>query len=442
VNTASPPVCDVLVVGGGAAGIACAIELASAGMKAELCEQTPRLGGAVHRQPLIEGGTAITSPALRRRWRRLSSAFARTGIMPRLGHVFLGVDAAGLSLLEDRASGRVVSLRARAVIIATGAIERVRPRPGWHLPGVATAGGMQVMLKETGTPPAGRVLVAGNGPLTLALAAQLARLGNPPVAVVEAGDPLARWPAAWRMALRPGLLAEACHHLATLKMAGVPWLRGAEVTAVRRDGRALVATVDHRDGAVREIAADHIALHDGIRGIDMAGLSGGPQAAMPLVLGAGDCREVLGAVGAEVDGRSAARQAIARLTSRDMAAGAIGGALDRERAAQALLADLFRPVSPVDRLAALPDETILCRCEKMTVGDLRRLASADASLSPREIKLNGRFGMGACQGRFCAEWTMRLASAHAGQTAAAASELTGSRWPLRPVSVGSIVAGD
>jgi hypothetical protein len=244
------------------------------------------------------------------------------------------------------------------------------------------------------------------------------------------------------MALRPGLLAEAFRHLATLRMAGVPWLRGSEVTAVRRDGRALVATVDGRDGAVREIAADHIALHDGIRSVDMAGLSSGPQAAMPLVLGAGDCREVLGAVGAEADGRSAARQAIARLTSRDMAAGAIGGALDRERAAQALLADLFRPVSPVDRLAALPDETILCRCEKMTVGDLRRLASAGASLSPREIKLNGRFGMGACQGRFCAEWTMRLASAHADQTAAATSELTGSRWPLRPVSVGSIVAGD
>jgi NADPH-dependent 2,4-dienoyl-CoA reductase/sulfur reductase-like enzyme len=130
-------------------------------------------------------------------------------VTPRLRHVFLGVDTDGLVLLDDRSGGRVRTVRTRAVIVAVGAVERVLPRPGWQLDGVVTAGGLQMLIKETGEAPRGDIVIAGNGPLAVALAADLARLGRPPVAVVEAGDPLARPLAALRMAAFPGLVAEA-----------------------------------------------------------------------------------------------------------------------------------------------------------------------------------------------------------------------------------------
>mgnify|MGYP003658035771 CR=1 FL=1 len=57
----------------------------------------------------------------------------------------------------------------RAVIFATGARERIQPRPGWTLAGVSSAGALQIALKTTGTLPLGRLLLAGTGPLLYAL---------------------------------------------------------------------------------------------------------------------------------------------------------------------------------------------------------------------------------------------------------------------------------
>src|SRR5690606_27658055 len=143
-----------------------------------------------------------------------------------------GLDGEGVAILEDRRSGTSMLIRPRAVILAVGAVERVLPRSGWQLPGVWTAGGMQVLLKETGKPPEGRILVAGNGPLTIALAAQLAAAGNPPVAVLEAGDPASRPMQGLRLLARPRLLVEALYYLSRLARAGVAWKRRTSMLAI------------------------------------------------------------------------------------------------------------------------------------------------------------------------------------------------------------------
>jgi NADPH-dependent 2,4-dienoyl-CoA reductase/sulfur reductase-like enzyme len=429
--------CDVLVIGGGAAGVAAATELARTGLTVELAEQRAALGGAYHRQPAGKRSSAVHARG-RRDWSRLVEALARAGIVPRLRHVFLGLDSDGLAMLDDRAGSRVVAVRARALVIAVGAVERVLPRPGWQLPGIMTAGGLQMILKEGGSPPPGDILIAGNGPLTIALAADLARLGRPPVALVEAGDPFARPAAALRFASHPGLAAEAAGHLAHVLAGRIPWLRGTRLTAIEpRDGR-LAATVRDRRGNARTIAADLVALHDGIRPNDfgLPAVSHGE----PVVIRAGDCREALGIRAAVADGRHAARQVIARLSAGTPAG--IDDAVERQRRAQSILGDLFRPVDGDDPLAALPEETILCRCEGRTVGELRAML-AEGELSPREIRLNGRFGMGLCQGRFCADNVMRmLAAARPGDPALAAARLGRDRWPARPVSIAALAAAD
>ena len=311
-------------------------------------------------------------------------------------------------------------------------MERILPRPGWQLDGVMTAGGLQMLLKETGEAPPGDILIAGNGPLNIALAADLARLGRPPLAVVEAGDPFARPGPALRIAAFPGLIAEASRHLARTVLARTAWLRGSTVAAIERDGSRLAVSVEDRHGGSRRIHADIVALHDGIRpnNFGLPALSNRE----PIVVRAGDCREVLGIRAAEADGVAAAAEVVAMLSGR--ASGRASAEVTRQRHAQAVLAELFRPVNDPAGPAGLPDETVLCRCECRTAGDLRALLAGPDPIGMREIKLNGRFGMGVCQGRYCAESVGAFVAAERPDIAAA--PLSRDRWPTRPVSISAL----
>lgn len=430
---------EVLIIGAGPAGLAAAIEASRAGFRALIIEQRETIGGAIYRQP-IQGVARIPQPpVVKARWHRLLHSFAGCGITVRHGSVFLGIDGDGLAMVENRHDGTVEHVSARAVIIATGAVEKVLPRPGWEMAGISTAGGLQVMMKETGKAPAGRVLLAGSGPLLLAVATQMAKAGNPPVGIVEAGDPMRHPLVGMRLAAFPGLLTEAAFYLKDVWLRGIPWLRGTAVTSIRREAEALVVTLRDRQDAERRIVVDRIGLHDGIRPNDF----GLPETALdegsvPLIVTAGDCREALGALGAEADGRRVAQRITCILKTRQRNAGSVE--IDRQRRAQALLARLFAPVANDPPLSRLSDDTVLCRCENRTLGDLKSLCGTPDPLSGREVKQNGRFAMGACQGRFCAENTARLmAELRPDVAPPSANDLTGRRWPIRPVSIGALV---
>ncbi|WP_159946390.1 FAD-dependent oxidoreductase [Rhizobium sp. 18065] len=430
---------DVVVIGGGPAGLAAAIEVARSGYRAEVVEQRESLGGAIHRQP-IEGVVPISQAAgPKARWLALADAFSAARIPVRHASVFLGVDGDGLVLIENRRTGLIEQLRPKAVILATGAVEKVYPRPGWQIAGVSTAGALQVMMKETGRVPQGRILLAGSGPLLIAVAAQMTRLGNPPVALVEAGDPLRRMGPGFAMLGHVALLREAVGYLSDVYLRRIVWMRGTQLVAIDRHGENLQAVLQRRDGSQHQITVDRIGLHDGIRPNDF-GLptEKTDTTSGPLIVRAGDCREALGAFAAEVDGRHAGRS-VADLLSGNRDGAELGREIKRARMAQATLAALFAPIHGVPQLSSLPDETLLCRCEGKTVGDLRRLCNQPDRLSGREVKHNGRFAMGACQGRFCAANTAALmAELKPGKPGPSPEDLTGRRWPVRPVSIAAL----
>lgn len=430
---------DVLVVGGGPAGVAAAVELAGMGLRVLLAEQRDRLGGAIHRAYAGAGASPIRRNAHHQRcWQALHGQLqhiqqAGDRLTLQLQSVFLGVDSDGRYLIDDRLAARVRSVRPKAVVMAVGGVERVLPVPGWELPGVTTAGGMQVQLKETGEVPQGPILLAGSGPLPLALAAQLAAAGNPPLALLERGQParaaLTQPAAAFKSLRSWPHVTEALGYARQLFQSGVPYRTGCRVKTIEAAANGLrVSTVDGR-GKVRIYEVAHLALHDGLDA-NQTGLPRQGAPGLPVVW-AGDCREVLGADAAVQDGRRAAIQ-VARALGKTCPEANFERALQGARRMQGVLRTLYQVPAP-----ELTPETLICRCEGLRAASFAALQGA---ASAHEMRLVGRFAMGACQGRFCARAAQQLA-AQAG-VAFEPQDLHGSvpRWPLRPVSVAALAA--
>lgn len=430
---------EVIIIGGGPAGLAAAGLLAKQGIAVTLLEQRATLGGAIHRQSVGAAKPVEVAATARHRFERLMQGIATPSVKLQCSTTFLGIDGDGCVLAESRMNGTVEPLRADAVILATGAVEKIRPIPGWDLPGVSTAGGMQVMLKETGLPPKGRVLLAGNGPLLIALAAQMIRAGNPPLMIVEAGNPFARPGVAFGLLAHTTLLREAMGYTFDVLRSGTPWKRGACLTGIVRNGDVMEATILHADGRTETVVADRIALHDGIRENDI-GLPAARHNGVPLILRAGDCRQALGVFAAVADGERAGAEAASLLRGETVALTRFNRRINFQIAAQTLLNRLFAPALPLPPLSALPDDCTLCRCEGRTVGDLKALLAVKDGLSGREVKHNGRFAMGSCQGRFCAANTAALMAAlRPDVPAPTLRDLTGQRWPVRPVSIAALI---
>jgi len=311
----------------------------------------------------------------------------------------------------------------------------VTPREGWELPGVVTVGGMQVQFKETGRAPVGPIVLAGSGPLLLALAAQLAAAGNPPLAVLEHAQPLASmW---WQgravvNALRNWpQVQEATLYARELLRARVPYLMGWQVGSVQAKGAGLLVNGQHHSGLRRQFQVQHLALHDGLRpnttGLPVAGQSGAA-----CIVHAGDCREVLGAAAAAEDGKRAAHQVLRYLDHALADDQRLDQAMAAARRTQTALAELFQAPTIMPTAS-----TVVCRCEGLQRADFDRLQVAG---SARELRLVGRFGMGACQGRYCAPTVSALAQEHGIDFDPGALNGDVPRWPLRPVALTALAA--
>jgi thioredoxin reductase len=419
---------DVAVIGAGPAGLAAATQAARAGLSVVLLDEQEAVGGQIYRA--IERSDAQRRTILGADYAAgaaLASEFARSGALyvPNAS-VWQVTRERTVHYLKD---GKVSSFEARRVVLATGALERPFPIPGWTLPGVMTAGAAQILLKSAGEVPAEPPILVGCGPLLYLLGWQYVRAGVPIRALVDTTRHEDRWRAKRHMlsALRAWpYLSKGLQLMRTLREAGVPMHEAADdlrvESGIDEDGseRARALNFSVR-GVSHRIEANVILLHQGVvpntqftlslrasHKWDEAQLCFAPvtdqwgELDVPGIFVAGDGGGIGGAQAAETQGEVTALAIAAQLGAIDTAARNRSAAPLLRRLAEVmrirpLLDSLYRPR---DENRVPKDEVMVCRCEEVTAGELRSFVKLGC-LGPNQAKSFGRCGMGPCQGRLC-----------------------------------------
>ena len=466
VGDRSDALLDIAVVGAGPAGLAAATVAAEAGLRVVLFDEQRQAGGQIHRgitasplaRPAVLGADYWAGGSLVR-------AFERSGARHGAGASVWSLaprDDGTLALAVSSgptAAPRSALVLARAVIVATGALERPVPIPGWTLPGVMSVGAAQILLKTAGVVATRGTVIAGSGPLLWLYAWQCLEAGGTIDALLDTTP--------------RGRLARALPHAAAFLMSRYA-AKGYELV---RTVRARTRVVEHVDalaalgddrvegvrfgvgGALDSLACDTLLLHHGVVPHATLALAAGCDIAwndaqacfepvvdpwggssLPGVWVAGDAANVAGADAAAPRGALAALAAANALgrfdaAERDRKARPWRAALARALRGRAFLDTLYRPA---DAFRVPRDATIACRCEEVTAERVVQALRAGAS-GPNQAKALTRCGMGPCQGRLCAPTLTALVAETCGISATEAGTYR-QRFPVKPVTLGELAA--
>ncbi|MCC6531159.1 MAG: FAD-dependent oxidoreductase [Burkholderiales bacterium] len=451
---------ELAIVGAGPAGLAAGVTAAALGLRTVLVDEQPAPGGQIYRgieaasrhpdSARVFGEDYMAGADLVRQFRASAVKY-----LP-LSQVWQIDRDRNLWI---RGANGVTAIGARQVLLATGAMERPVPIPGWTLPGVMTCGAAQTLLKSAGLAPSGRIVLAGGGPLLLLIAAQLMRAGNPPAAILQTSTNLRRAIAHLpRFVSSPSYVRKGLGLVAELRRAGVRIERG--VGDIRILGETRAEAVEYiRAGTRRREQVDLVLLHHGVVPNTNLALSlrcehewndaqhafqprthAGLGSSVEGVLVAGDCAGIGGAKAAELRGRIAAYNAatnIERISTdaRDRQCAPIQRELRPHLRARPFLDAYFEP--PRDLLAPVEDDVVVCRCEEVRAGEIRRIVTEQSCPGPNQMKAFVRTGMGPCQGRLCGLTVVELMA----QTRGVSPGEIGYyriRPPIKPIALGEL----
>ncbi|WCD89231.1 Hydrogen cyanide synthase subunit HcnB [Streptomyces xanthophaeus] len=446
---------DLAIVGAGPAGLAAAVTAAGLGLRVTLLDAGERPGGQYYRCP-APGLGAARPEALHHDWQAFAdreSALRAHESAGRISclrghHVWTVVPDGGAGWTLHAVAGhggeeRAETVHARAVLLATGSYERQLPFPGWTLPGVIGAGGAQAMVKGGLVLPGKRVVVAGSGPLLLAVAATLGAAGATVPALVEAASYTAYAGHVPALLRNPGKLTEAVTFGGALLRHRTRLLTRQAVVEAHGTGRVEAVTVARlgRDwrplpGTARRIPCDALAVGHGLvpqlelaTGLGCAtvpspdgtlalALDAAQRTSVPGIWSAGETGGIGGAGLALVEGEIAAHAVAGRPVPA-----ALARRRSRLRAFAGAMAAAHRPGSGWTDW--LREEDLVCRCEEVPAGRIREAVRDLGARDARTVKLLTRSGMGWCQGRMCGPAVCALAGEAPG-----APEATADRRPL------------
>ncbi|WP_333993751.1 NAD(P)/FAD-dependent oxidoreductase [Burkholderia orbicola] len=461
-----------VIVGAGPAGVRAAEALVDAGLRPVVIDENARWGGQIYRQPPANAAFVRGKRTLYGFEAAKADAVHRT-MAALLPHVDYRPNtlawSCGASRVDTLQDGREVTVPYSHLIVASGATDRMLPVPGWTLAGVYTLGGAQVALKAQGCAIGRRIVFAGTGPLLYLVAYQYAKAGAHVAAVLDT-SPLRRQAGAAPALLRmPSIFAKGLYYHGWLRAHGVAIETGVTLERVLGDqhvtGLAWRAAGDSAQPAPpRVLDCDALGLGFGLRSetqlADLAGCRFGfdplnrawlPErdaAGRTSVRGlyvAGDGAGIAGADAAEASGRRAALALLddAGIASRSPSgqpdAAALERTLARIGAFRAGLEAAFAP--PAEQAARCSDDTIVCRCEEIDAGTLRRCVREGAATELNRLKALTRVGMGRCQGRMCGDAAALVLAAETGRPLADVGRLR-AQPPVKPFPISAALAGD
>ena len=447
---------DLLVVGGGPAGLSAACAARDCGLDVALLDEQSAPGGQLFRNIETPLTQSLLDPKERDQGLNLIALFRKSGAIYYPNTTVCGLEPRKISCTVD---GKPRFLTASSVIIAPGGMERPVPFPGWTLPGVMGAGAADIILRSGGTlsaDPDSPAVIAGNGPLLLLLAGHLLDGGVKIAAWLDTGYWSRRIMSA---ALMPASVLDAPYMIKGIRMAlraikgKIPIITG--VTNIRAIGTASVEKVVYEAGGkVKEIKAGTLLRHEGIiprthilnsinakhmwdrvqrywypatsedgatsiDGVFIAGdatyVHGGDASRLKGILAGIESARYLGVIS---DEEATFRSNETRKKLRKM------------RIARGYLRYVFAPNPKIFRI---PDETVVCRCESVTAGDIRKVAVSGFT-DVNEIKRFTRCGMGQCQGRMCGPALAEITAMARSKPPESVGQLR-IRQPFRPMSL-------
>jgi len=439
----------VVIVGAGPAGISAARTLLDHGVKPCLIDESLRGGGQIYRrQPAgfqrsakqVYGFDARKADAVHRTMDELAGL-----IDYRPETLVWNAEDGRLDTLK---SGRAESLEYSRIIVATGATDRILPVSGWTLPGVYSLGAAQIALKYQGCAIGERVAFCGSGPLLYLVAYQYAKAGAKVVAVLDSAPFRAQCRALPALLGQPATLAKGLYYRAWLSAHGVPVHQGVTLQQIEGEQRVSGIRWDRQDLACDAVAFAH-ALRSETQLADLLGCEfewnalnrawlprrdNAGRSSLAGVYLAGDGAGIMGADAAQMAGE---RAALAVLEDA-------GVAIDHRRPAvlEQQLAGIQRfrqgletafPF-PEDWAAQAPDELIVCRCEEVSVGDVRAVVD-EGHWEINRVKAHCRVGMGRCQGRMCGLAAAEIVAERSGRGIEHVGRLRG-QAPIKPLSFG------
>lgn len=414
---------ELVIIGGGPAGLAAAVSARQSGVECLVLDEQATPGGQIYRAvgTIPEQRAKLLGPDYQY-GRELVEQFNQSGAGYSPGTTLWNLNSQReIGCLRD---GNASRMQADRIIIASGAMERPVPFPGWTLPGVMTAGAGQILLKASGLVPDEGVVLAGAGPLLLLLAWQYLHAGVKIHAILDMAPSGNLWKALPHL---PGALL-AHHYILKglkyqlgLKRAGVKFINGVSELAAMGNESIEAVEFTHRNRKQR-IETSLLLTHFGVipdshlsrctgcdHRWDDAQLCWRPVAdewgnsSIEGISIVGDGAGIGGAVAARHAGRIAgfeSARALGRIDAkqRDDAAQADQRWMREDLRVRPFLEALFKP--PAALLNQPADETLVCRCEEITAGEIRN-AIHEGHRDTNQIKFLTRCGMGPCQGRQC-----------------------------------------
>ena len=458
---------DLVVIGGGPAGIAAAATASKHGLQVAIIDERPTLGGQIYKR-VGPGFKVKSAKEVGKDYffgEELIKELDESSVEVFLETLVGTIENSAVVIVRNGESAERLSYK--KLLISPGAYDRPVAFPGWTLPGVITAGAAQSLVKTQRVNPGSRIFFAGSGPLALAFPAQLSGYGANIVGIIEAAPRPGIFKALHILLAVIGnldLMRDAAKYQFHLISNRIPMTYRRII--VSANGKDRVESVTHAKvdknwrvipGTEKTVEVDALCIGYGFfpsvelfrlldceleyeesRGGAVVKLDNWGATSVTNVFGAGDGTGISGSYVAIARGRLAALKIAAELgkiSEKSLSALAAGyqRTFDRRTKFQSAINNAYEIKDGIYELA--DNGTVICRCESVKLESI--LPSLESTIDPSVVKAYTRCGMGLCQGRNCQRQISALIAKKHGIPISQITQAT-PRFPTKPIKLGQI----